>query len=91
LCISTFQHIFIRFHYFYDLFRAEDFHFMRDHPLHGGTILGCGWGTKLLSREVRNKWKETWENGLKDPIVWSSRESHGPDQEFLDRSFLIVN
>jgi hypothetical protein len=58
---------------------------MRDHPLHGTTILGSGWGSKLQNPNVREEWKKTWENGLKDPIAWANRKQNGPDQVLLDR------
>ena len=67
-----------------------DFHIMRDHPLHGTTILGGEWGSKLTNDDVRTKWKKTWEDGLKDQIVWASRSSHGSDQVFLNRFCILL-
>ena len=63
----------------------RDFHFMRDHPLHGTTILGGAWGTKLYSPMVRREWERTWALGMEDPILWANRSANGPDQEFLEK------
>jgi hypothetical protein len=63
----------------------KDFHFMRDHPYHGTTILGSGWGCKLHRAFIRNKWKKSWFKGFQDPMVWAKRTDHGPDQTFLDK------
>ena len=57
---------------------------MRDHPYHGTTILGCGWGCKM-TENVRNHWKNTWKKGFADKIVWADRSAWGPDQQFLNR------
>ncbi len=64
----------------------RDFHFMRDHPFHGTTILGSGWGVKLRRDLIRKSWRTAWNVGWQDPMVWAKRSSHGPDQGFLDRS-----
>ena len=61
---------------------------MRDHPQHGTTILGGGWGCKLTEK-VRNLWKTTWKEGFADKIVWADRYAWGPDQQFLDRYLLL--
>jgi hypothetical protein len=58
---------------------------MRDHPAHGTTILGSGWGTRLTNETTRNKWKDTWASVMQDPIIWRPRHDWGPDQTFLDR------
>ena len=61
---------------------------MRDHPQHGTTILGSGWGTYLKDKEVRQKWNESWSKAMPDEIMWSPRNAWGPDQFFLDRLIL---
>jgi hypothetical protein len=58
---------------------------MRDHPQHDTTILGSGWGTKLHNPNVREEWKKSWSNGMKNKIFWAKRTEKGPDQVFLDR------
>ena len=58
---------------------------MRDHPKHDFPILGCAWGTKLLSENVRNNWIKSWKNGLEDDIMWVGRHKWGPDQDFLKK------
>lgn len=63
---------------------------MRDHPQHGTTILGSGWGTCLLHPEVRQKWTESWSRAVTDLIMWKPRSDWGPDQTFLDRLKIIV-
>jgi hypothetical protein len=60
---------------------------MRDHPLHGTTILGSGWGSKLHNPNVREEWKKTWSKWLKDPLARANRTQNGPDQVLLDRCF----
>ena len=67
---------------------SKEFHFMRDHPQHDTTILGCGWGCKLTEK-VRNLWKTTWKKGFADKIVWADRYAWGPDQQFLDRYLFL--
>ena len=64
---------------------TEDFHFMRDHPLHGTTILGSGWGSKLHRQPVRDEWQRTWMEAKRDPIFWADRSKNGPDQVLLDK------
>jgi len=59
---------------------------MRDHPLHGTTILGGAWGTKLQNPNVREEWRKSWAKGMTDKIFWAKRTDKGPDQVFLDRS-----
>ena len=61
---------------------------MRDHPQHGTTILGCGWGCKLTEK-IRNLWKTTWKKGFADKMVWADRYDWGPDQQFLDRYLFL--
>ena len=63
----------------------KSFHFMRDHPQHGTTILGSGWGTYLRDEKVRQKWNESWTSAMSDEIMWKSRSDWGPDQVFLDK------
>ena len=58
---------------------------MRDHPLHDITILGSTWGTKLHNPNVREEWKKSWAEGMKDEILWAQRTAYGPDQVFLGR------
>jgi hypothetical protein len=58
---------------------------MRDHTAHGTTILGSAWGSKLHNTSVRDEWKKSWANGMKDDIFWAKRTEKGPDQVFLDR------
>ena len=62
----------------------KEFHFMRDHPQHGTTILGCGWGCKMTDM-TRFQWKTTWSKGFADKMVWANRNDWGPDQRFLSK------
>ena len=63
---------------------SKEFHFMRDHPQHGTTILGGVWGCKM-TETVRNQWKNTWKKAFEDKIVWTDRSAFQPDQQFLNR------
>ncbi len=63
----------------------QDFHLMRDHPLHGTTILAGMWGTKLTNTEVQKHWRKTLSEGMKDPIFWTKEPSGGPDQILMTR------
>jgi hypothetical protein len=58
---------------------------MRDHPQHGTTILGGGWGVNLQGKEIRPKMKKIFKEALDDPIFFGSRTDRGKDQQFLSR------
>lgn len=62
----------------------KSFHFMRDHPLHGTTILGGGWGVNLRGQEIREKMKKIFEEALNAEIFYGSRTDRGKDQQFLN-------
>ena len=61
------------------------FHVMRDHPDQGIPMLGSMWGWKEIGKEGRKKWRRTWKEGLRDELLWASRNEWGPDQNFLRR------
>ena len=71
---------------------GKAFHFMRDHPYHGTTILGSGWGVQLnnTALDVREKWRQSWKKAMGDPIMRADRKSKGPDQQFLNKYVLIL-
>jgi hypothetical protein len=61
------------------------FHFMRDHPDHGTTILGSGWGWRYTA-DSRARWRTAWKRALKDrPLAWAPRDDWGPDQALLHK------
>ena len=35
-------------------------HAMRDHPYHGVSIMGGGWGSKLDTDQRRQQWQSSW-------------------------------
>ena len=69
----------------------KPFHIIRDHIDHGHVPILAGlWGTRTSNSLIRYNWIESWKNGLKDPaLMFSSPESFGPDQTFLQRYTLI--
>ena len=34
---------------------------------------------------LRNKWRKSWQKILEDPVIQSSRESKGADQDLLSK------
>ena len=66
---------------------SHHFHFLRDHPSHGITILGSGWGARLgpQNSTVRKLFKESFLKASHDFIFWAERDKWGPDQNFLNR------
>ena len=65
----------------------KSFHFMRDHPQHGTTVLGGGWGVNLRGPDIRQKMKKVLTEALIDPIFFGGRNDRGKDQVFLDRYY----
>ena len=63
---------------------SHAFHIMRDHPDHGTTMLGGGWGYRATP-SFRAQWKRVWGKALKDRLAWSSRTEWGVDQSLLRR------
>ena len=59
-------------------------HVMRDHPLHNFSMFGGLWGTKLLNKSIRSKWKKAWQSGQNETYMFSQYHEWGPDQTFLD-------
>jgi len=62
---------------------GQPLHAMRDHPKHKAVLLGGMWDANLTSVASRQNWKTTWQGILKDPHVWSPRDSKGLDQNLL--------
>ena len=58
------------------------FHITRDHPEHGGPILGGAWGCKLTDL-MRHQWKNTWKKAFKDKSVMFNGKKYGQDQKWL--------
>ncbi len=66
---------------------------MRDAPFYDLPFIGSSWGTKLLRKDIRKKWIISWEEGMKDNLMWANRmaRDHGfwslnrrsPDTTFL--------
>ena len=63
----------------------KSIHVMRDHVNHDFPMVGCCWGTKLVDKNIRSKWKMSWKSGHVDTIMYSHHDSWGPDQIFLER------
>lgn len=61
------------------------FHFIRDHPWHGTTIMGGGWGVKYGNGKVRDQMKNVWTKMEKHPQYMASRKVRDPDQVLLDK------
>ena len=59
-------------------------HVMRDHPLHDLSMFGGLWGTKLINKSIRSKWKKAWQSGQNETYMFSQHHEWGPDQTFLD-------
>ena len=60
-------------------------HSMRDHPAHNTPLLGAAWGALLAPANLRHKWARAWTKMEADPVLWSRRDTKGPDQELLAR------
>ena len=63
----------------------KSLHAMRDHPWHGVSIMGGGWGAKLDTQHRRDTWKTTWDNMLSDSRLYSGSDKKGPDQDLLHK------
>ena len=55
-------------------------HAMRDHPWCIAVLMAGAWGARTTGEELREKWIQTWQNILKDPVSRASRKKKGPDQ-----------
>ena len=58
---------------------------MRDHIEHDFSMLGGCWGTKLMDKNIRLKWRRTWKKALLDDLMYAYHDSWGPDQDLLDK------
>ena len=63
----------------------KSIHVMRDHINHDFSMLGGCWGTKLMDKNVRLKWRRTWKKALLDDLMYAHHDSWGPDQDLLDK------
>ena len=66
---------------------SKDFHVLRDHPYHDISILGGLWGIKFQNTVIREKFTQSFNQLLSDPLVNSTRTTHGPDQTALTKYF----
>ena len=60
---------------------------LRDHPYHDISILGGMWGIKFQNTIIREKFTQSFNQLLSDPLVNSTRTIHGPDQTALTKYF----
>ena len=60
---------------------------MRDHPYHDTSILGGMWDVKLHKKTIKEKFTNSFNQLLRDPLVNSTRLTHGPDQVALTKYF----
>ena len=71
------------------ILRFRSFHFMRDHPEHGASVLGSAWGVAFKYQSIRKKWKEAWMKAKQEEkgrdLIFAAKNVTGPDQEFLNR------
>ena len=63
---------------------------MRDHPEHGTSVLGGGWGVNLRGPDIRQKMKKVLTEALNDPVFHGNRNDKGQDQVFLDRFYFKI-
>ena len=61
------------------------FHFMRDHPMHGNSIMGGLWGLRLYNYAVRQQYIDNWPNFESYPVYRAPRNVKGQDQQMLHR------
>ena len=64
---------------------SRPIHVMRDHPQHTIGMLGAAWDADLSRNNSRKYWMNAWKSMLKDPLAYSSRDKHGPDQSLLEK------
>ena len=76
------QLLLITYEYF-----EQDFHAMRDHPMHDTSILGGLWGVKFQRQVIREKFADSFNQLLLDPLANATRNTHGPDQTALTKYF----
>ncbi len=45
---------------------------------------GAAWGSHMLKKNARGRWKKSWRKILESKNGWAARNRSGPDQFVLD-------
>ncbi len=63
----------------------QPIHSMRDHPAHYTALLGASWGSHMLRKNARGRWRKSWDKMLASSLAWAGRGQKGPDQLVLQQ------